>query len=283
MSLRGTIWAWRAKTLTTPERCILAYLGDAHRDRDRTGMVTKAYDVETIAAAVHMSPRNVMRVTAALAERQVIRIHRRGRGNVNHYQLIGLDAVVLPSDDVTPVAGQAPDDVTPVADQAPDDLPDDVTPVAGQTDDLPDEVTNEPDDLPDDVTPVSPIPGYQDIPGTKDKESRARARSLPAAAVATDPPPGLNLAAWNAWVEYRRAIRKPLRSASVLAAQKRLVALGDAAAQAEAVERSIANGYQGLFAAPTAGRARSTTGDGRMSEAAARTMAAAQEWLNEPD
>lgn len=52
------------------------------------------------------------------------------------------------------------------------------------------------------------------------------------------------------WVEYRRQIRKPLRAASMALAQKRLAALGPQ--QREAVEYSIANGYQGLFAPKSA-------------------------------
>lgn len=61
---------------------------------------------------------------------------------------------------------------------------------------------------------------------------------------------GLDEEAWSMWVEYRKQIRKPLRSASLALAQKRLAALGPQ--QREAVEYSIANGYQGLFAPKSA-------------------------------
>lgn len=61
---------------------------------------------------------------------------------------------------------------------------------------------------------------------------------------------GLDLEAWKMWVEYRKQIRKPLRVASIQLAQKRLAALGPQ--QLEAVEYSIANGYQGLFAPKSA-------------------------------
>lgn len=52
------------------------------------------------------------------------------------------------------------------------------------------------------------------------------------------------------WLEYRKAIKKPLKPASIPLAQKRLAALGPQ--QMEAVEYSIANGYQGLFAPKSA-------------------------------
>ncbi len=61
---------------------------------------------------------------------------------------------------------------------------------------------------------------------------------------------GLDEAAWKMWVEYRKQIRKPLRQASIPLAQKRLAALGPQ--QMEAVEYSIGNGYQGLFAPKSA-------------------------------
>lgn len=76
-----------------------------------------------------------------------------------------------------------------------------------------------------------PDPGYL-IPDTK---SASRA-SLPE---------GLNLEAWERWHRYREDIRKPLKPASILAAQKQLAALG--IEQASVVEQSIANGWQGLF------------------------------------
>lgn len=65
----------------------------------------------------------------------------------------------------------------------------------------------------------------------------------------TEPPPqppaGLNPEAWERWVQYRKASRKPIKPASVLAAQRKLAGYGDH--QAAVVEHSIANGYQGLW------------------------------------
>ena len=69
-----------------------------------------------------------------------------------------------------------------------------------------------------------------------------------------DPPPGLDLKAWNRWVAYRKDIRKPVKPASIPAAQRKLAALG--ADQAEAVEESIANGWQGFFPPKTGGPSR---------------------------
>ena len=59
-------------------------------------------------------------------------------------------------------------------------------------------------------------------------------------------PPGLNLEAWKQWIDYRKEIKKPLKPVSVKAAQKEMAKLGDD--QIAAVEKSIANGWQGLFA-----------------------------------
>jgi hypothetical protein len=56
---------------------------------------------------------------------------------------------------------------------------------------------------------------------------------------------GLNDTAWNLWTAYRKSIKKPLKPASIPLAQRRMAALGER--QLEAVEYSIANGYQGLF------------------------------------
>jgi len=56
---------------------------------------------------------------------------------------------------------------------------------------------------------------------------------------------GLDLNAWDRWISYRADIRKPLKQASIPAAQRKLAALGSD--QAAAVENSIANGWTGLF------------------------------------
>ena len=55
----------------------------------------------------------------------------------------------------------------------------------------------------------------------------------------------LDLEAWKRWVEYRKEIKRPLRPVSMKAAARALAAYGDA--QAAVVERSIAQGWQGLF------------------------------------
>jgi len=57
--------------------------------------------------------------------------------------------------------------------------------------------------------------------------------------------PGLNTTSWKTWVEYRSKIRKPLKPASIQAAQRKLAAFGSD--QAAVVEQSIANGWQGIF------------------------------------
>lgn len=61
----------------------------------------------------------------------------------------------------------------------------------------------------------------------------------------TTTPPGLDFSAWTRWVEYRSAIRKPIRPPSILAAQRKLATYGPD--QGDVVDQSIANGWQGLF------------------------------------
>lgn len=84
--------------------------------------------------------------------------------------------------------------------------------------------------------------------------TRAGARSASASASASSPPdararepapPGLDPVAWGRWEAYRIEIRKPIKPASLLAAQRKLASFG--ADQAVVVENSIANGWQGLF------------------------------------
>lgn len=58
-------------------------------------------------------------------------------------------------------------------------------------------------------------------------------------------PDGLDLNAWTAWTVYRKQIGKPVKPASIPAAQRKLAAHGTS--QAAVVEQSIANGWQGLF------------------------------------
>lgn len=65
------------------------------------------------------------------------------------------------------------------------------------------------------------------------------------------PPAGLNLEAWNRWEAYRREIRKPIKPASMRAAQRKLAGYG--AEQAAVVEHTIAQGYTGLWQPPKSG------------------------------
>lgn len=57
---------------------------------------------------------------------------------------------------------------------------------------------------------------------------------------------GLDTKAWETWFKYRKATRRPLKPASILAAQRSLAAYG--VDQAAVVQQSIAAGWQGLFA-----------------------------------
>jgi hypothetical protein len=56
---------------------------------------------------------------------------------------------------------------------------------------------------------------------------------------------GLDLDAWNRWVAYRSAIKKPFKEISLHPAALKLAKYG--ADQAEVVDQSISNQWQGLF------------------------------------
>lgn len=58
-------------------------------------------------------------------------------------------------------------------------------------------------------------------------------------------PKDLDVRVWDRWKAYREEIRKPLKPASILAAQRKLAAFGSD--QEATVEQSIANGWTGLF------------------------------------
>jgi hypothetical protein len=56
---------------------------------------------------------------------------------------------------------------------------------------------------------------------------------------------GLDLAAWERWVGYRKAIKKPLKDVSMHAAAMKLAKYGDD--QAAVVDQSVSQQWQGLF------------------------------------
>ena len=56
---------------------------------------------------------------------------------------------------------------------------------------------------------------------------------------------GLDVVAWERWVAFRKAIRKPIKEASIHAMQMKLAKFGDD--QEEVVNQSISNQWQGLF------------------------------------
>lgn len=78
---------------------------------------------------------------------------------------------------------------------------------------------------------------------TEEKEKEEKSRED---AHAREPlPDGLDLESWNRWEAYRSSIRKPIKPASMLAAQRKLAGYG--ADQAVVVEHTIAQGYTGLW------------------------------------
>lgn len=64
---------------------------------------------------------------------------------------------------------------------------------------------------------------------------------------------GLDIGAWNAWVQYRAERKPAIKPASMQAAAEELAAFGQQ--QATVVRHSKANGYQGLFAPKVNGNA----------------------------
>jgi hypothetical protein len=90
-----------------------------------------------------------------------------------------------------------------------------------------------PDDTSGDTSP--------DSKGREDKPRQGKKSGADA------PPPidGLNLEAWNRWLDYRRKLRKPLKPVSMPEAMAEMVTFGED--QAAVVKQSIAKGWQGLF------------------------------------
>ena len=86
------------------------------------------------------------------------------------------------------------------------------------------------------------VPTAQAIHKPKTKTNKNAADAAP-----FDPStvPGLDLAAWAEWVEYRSKGKNPLRPESYPAAARQMAALGEL--QAATVTHSAASGYRGLY------------------------------------
>lgn len=111
------------------------------------------------------------------------------------------------------------------------------------------------------VEEIQPLPDTEQIASTplavcqqtaSDMLALARSRETETdrgredGASAPTPVEGLDSGTWDRWTAYRHEIRKPLKPASIPAAQKALAAFGSN--QAAVVEQSIAQGWTGLFA-----------------------------------
>lgn len=96
-----------------------------------------------------------------------------------------------------------------------------------------------------------PPPPYRTViepsiePSLNRQRARAKASKPEKPKSEEPPPPNLNVEAWHRWEQYRREIRKAIKPASKLAAQRKLAGFG--VDQEAVVEQSIANGWQGLF------------------------------------
>ncbi|WLP18226.1 replication protein [Klebsiella michiganensis] len=104
------------------------------------------------------------------------------------------------------------------------------------------------------VTGVSPKQGHTKDTNTKDNKDNInkppkspRAGSFDAASVQL--PDWLSAVTWSSWVEYRRDLKKPIKSQHTVAQAINLLdrCRLNGYAPEEIINRSIANGWQGLF------------------------------------
>lgn len=94
---------------------------------------------------------------------------------------------------------------------------------------------------------VHPKLGVEVHPKLGDKPTSESKKNL----IINKPPPGINLEAWNEWVEFRKSKRKPV-SEQAAKLNWKMLANYDLPAQREIIENSIRKDYQGLFE-PTGG------------------------------
>ncbi len=87
---------------------------------------------------------------------------------------------------------------------------------------------------------TSPVTAEQNRTDTEQIQKKSRANALRESV-----PQGLDFVSWERFVAYRRDIRKPLKPASILAAQRKLAGFGSD--QSSVVEQSVANGWTGIF------------------------------------
>ena len=104
------------------------------------------------------------------------------------------------------------------------------------------------------VTAVSPKQGHTKDTNTKDNKDNSnkppkspRAGSFDAASVQL--PDWLSAVTWSSWVEYRRDLKKPIKSQQTVTQAINLLdrCRLNGYAPEEIINRSIANGWQGLF------------------------------------
>lgn len=104
------------------------------------------------------------------------------------------------------------------------------------------------------VTAVSPKQGHTKDTNTKDNKDNSnkppkspRAGSFDAASVPL--PEWLSAVTWSSWVEYRRDLKKPIKSQQTVTQAINLLdrCRLNGYAPEEIINRSIANGWQGLF------------------------------------
>ena len=96
-----------------------------------------------------------------------------------------------------------------------------------------------------------------DVPETGNTKDNSKRQSQKTTPKEREHAPGLDVSAWEQWVEYRRAIKKPIKPVSEEMAQKALAKFGPD--QMAVVGQSIANSWQGLF--PVKGEKKPRTQD----------------------
>ena len=103
-------------------------------------------------------------------------------------------------------------------------------------------------------SPESPLSdGDGDGDGDKGKTQTKTTQTKMALRADFDPGPAVNRGAWDEWLAYHRSIGKSYSAKYLPQLVTRFTDLGGPEAQGAAVQHSIGNRYQGLFALPASG------------------------------
>jgi hypothetical protein len=121
---------------------------------------------------------------------------------------------------------------------------------------------------------IDPSVSRDDTKGCRETTQKGVTATTPESPITTIEPSGLDRVAWQRWVDYRKALRKPIKPVSIPAAQRKLAGFG--ADQGAVVEQSIANGWQGLFGPKEGNGTRTASGESRIDRSRKRLV----DWAN---